>query len=173
MPDRRFRCEEEYFKLCTSPYLYLTLPRTSLIITLLLLSLSLNTTLPSLPLSPTADHRFPTPFVVSSSPNKTKQTKPQHGVNNSLYSLTFNSSFLLGAGLAPYLLGILSSTPESELPPVGGLPLHTPCWQALLAGLDREPERGIGKGRVLPRGFFCRRMMRVRVTVRLLAFSVR
>lgn len=145
-------------------------------------SLSLNTPLPYLN---SLSYRlitvcFPTlsnpRHVVSSSLNKTKQnktneTKPQHGVNNSLYSLTFNSSFLLGAGLAPYLLGILSSTPEShKLPqPQGPSPrTRTGRYTPLLAGLDRERERGIGKGGFC-RGDFCRRVR----TVRLLAFSVR
>lgn len=147
------------------PHLTFTfiLPRTSLII-LLLLSLSLNTPLPYLTLTP--NHRFPTPAVPNKR-NKTNETKPQHGVNNSLYSLTFNSSFLLGAGLAPYLLGILSSTPESQTAPCRrSTPYPTaPCWQrwqALLAG----PCWGIGKGRFFAAGIFCRRIrVRVRVTV--------
>lgn len=156
----------------TLPYLE---PHSLIIIITLLLSLSLPQHYPTFPYLNsllqviTVFQPFPTPAVVSFSPNKTKQTKPQHGVNNSLYSLTFNSSFLLGAGLAPYLLLILSSTPESELPPVGGTPYPTaPCWQRwqpLLVALVRE------------RGFFCRGDffvgVMVRMIVRLLAFSVR
>lgn len=81
MPDRRFRCEEEYFKLCTLPYLTSILPRASLIIiiiiTLLSLSLSLNTTLPyslspNHPFQPPPSHRPPTNKTKQ---NKTKQTK--------------------------------------------------------------------------------------------------
>lgn len=119
MPDRRFRCKEEYFKLCTS--LYLTLPYLEPHSSLLLSpssSLSLSpSTLPYLSLSPTANHRlfshpfppFPTPFVLSS-PNKTKQNKtnqnetnetsPQHRVNN---SLTFK--IVVSYWAVPYLLG--------------------------------------------------------------------
>lgn len=161
MPDRRFRCEEEYFKLCTSPYLTLPLSYLephSLSLSPSSLSLFLNTTLPHLPLSllqvitvcfPTLSHPFQPTCVHCRPPtNKTKQTKPQHGVNNSLYSLTFNSRLLLGAGLAPYLLGILSSTPESNLPcrrypyPTLQPLVGRPCWQASIGNRKGESERG-------------------------------
>lgn len=144
MPDRRFRCEEEYFKLCTSPYLTFTLPRASLIIIITLLSLSLSQHYPTLPHSslsllqvitvcfPTLSHPR---HAVPSSPNKTKQTKPnkrnlpKHRVNN---SLTFK--IVVSYWAVPYLLGILSSTPESHKTAprpralVIGLGGIHPCW---------------------------------------------
>lgn len=132
MPDRRFRCEEEYFKTCTSPYL--TLPRTSLIIiiALLLLLLLSPSTLPytTSTLSPTGTHPFQ-PFPTPAVPNKTKQNK----TNETPPAWGNNSSFLLGAGLGPYLLGILSSTPESQTAPCRrSTPTHP-----LLAGIVRSP----------------------------------
>lgn len=58
----------------------------------------------------------------------------------------------------PYLLGILSSTPESQTAPVEGTPYPTPTLHPLVG------ERGF-----FAAGIFCRRVMRV--TVRLLFLS--
>lgn len=113
---------------------------------------------------PTLSHPL---HIVSSSPNKQNETSPQHGVNN---SLTFKIVVSYWAG--PYLLGILSSTPESQTAPVGGTPYPTapllaglvgsvgsPCCQALL---------GNRKGEVFCRGDFF--VGRIRMIVRLLLF---